>query len=164
MSDPDRTDAHPTGEPAHTDPGDPRMSDDTLAAIDRPIDDVPLRDRLTRRGTARSTRILLVLVAVVVVFGVGALVGRATAPATGPGSVPPTVGVVDGVVSTTSGPVVTVRAPDGTLTTLRTSPGTVVAVPRAGGPGSVSAGESVTVTAERGADGALTATRIDVPR
>ena len=139
--------------------GDPQRS---LDALDRPLDDVPLRDRLTRPGMARSTRVLLGIVLAVVLIGLGALVGRASAPASGsePGS--PVVGVVDGVVSTPGGAVITVRAADGTLTTLRTSPGTVVAGPQTGG--GVGVGERVTVTSERGADGELTATRLDVPR
>ncbi len=142
-------------------PGDPQRSLDALA---QPLDDVPLRERLARPGVARSTRWLLGIAAAVVLVGLGALVGRASAPATGPGSEPATVGVVDGVVSTPAGPVITVRAADGTVTTLRTSPRTVVGVPQPGGPGGVGVGQQVTITTERGADGLLGATRIDVPR
>ncbi len=142
-------------------PGDPQRSLDALA---QPLDDVPLRERLARPGVARSTRWLLGIAAAVVLVGLGALVGRASAPATGPGSEPAAVGVVDGVVSTPAGPVITVRAADGTVTTLRTSPRTVVGVPQPGGPGGVGVGQQVTITTERGADGLLGATRIDVPR
>lgn len=147
-------------------PGDPQRSLDALA---QPLDDVPLRERLARPGVARSTRWLLGIAAAVVLVGLGALVGRAlvgrgSAPATGPGSEPAAVGVVDGVVSTPVGPVITVRAADGTVTTLRTSPRTVVGVPQPGGPGGVGVGQQVTITTERGADGLLGATRIDVPR
>lgn len=142
-------------------PGDPQRSLDALA---QPLDDVPLRERLARPGVARSTRWLLGIAAAVVLVGLGALVGRASAPATGPGSEPAAVGVVDGVVSTPAGPVITVRAADGTVTTLRTSPRTIVGVPQPGGPGGVGVGQQVTITTERGADGLLGATRIDVPR
>lgn len=142
-------------------PGDPQRSLDALA---QPLDDVPLRERLARPGVARSTRWLLGIAAAVVLVGLGALVGRASAPATGPGSEPAAVGVVDGVMSTPAGPVITVRAADGTVTTLRTSPRTVVGVPQPGGPGGVGVGQQVTITTERGADGLLGATRIDVPR
>lgn len=139
-------------------------SDESLAAIDRPLDDVPLRERLRRRSMPRSTRILLVVIVAVVLFGLGALVGRASAPATGPGSEAPAVGVVDGIDRSTGSPTITVRAADGTVTTVQTTAGTVVAVPEPGGPGGVSVGEQVTVTSERDARGALVATRIDVPR
>ncbi len=142
-------------------PGDPQRSLDALA---QPLDDVPLRERLARPGVARSTRWLLGIAAAVVLVGLGALVGRASAPATGPGSEPAAVGVVDGVMSTPAGPVITVRAADGTVTTLRTSPRTIVGVPQPGGPGGVGVGQQVTITTERGADGLLGATRIDVPR
>jgi len=142
-------------------PGDPQRSLDALA---QPLDDVPLRERLARPGVARSTRWLLGIAAAVVLVGLGALVGRASAPATGPGSEPAAVGVVDGVMSTPAGPVITVRAADGSVTTLRTSPRTIVGVPQPGGPGGVGVGQQVTITTERGADGLLGATRIDVPR
>lgn len=141
--------------------------DESLDALARPIDDTSLGERLRRPGMARSTRVLLLLVGAVVLFGIGALVGRVTAPETGPGSAAPAVGVLEGVDagSGTGGyPIITVRAADGTTTTLRTSAGTVVAVPRPAGPASLTAGQQVTVTAERGTDGALTATRVDVPR
>jgi hypothetical protein len=141
--------------------------DESLDALARPIDDTSLRERLRRPGMARSTRVLLLLVAAVALFGLGALVGRVTAPETGPGSAAPAVGVLEGVDagSGTGGyPIITVRAADGTTTTLRTSAGTVVAVPRPAGPASLTTGQQVTVTAERGTDGALTATRVDVPR
>ena len=141
--------------------------DESLEALARPIDDTSLRERLRRPGMARSTRVLLLLVAAVVLFGIGALVGRATAPETGPGSAAPAVGVLEGVDagSGTGGyPIITVRGADGTTTTLRTSAGTVVAVPRPAGAASLTTGQQVTVTAERGSDGAHTATRVDVPR
>lgn len=57
----------------------------------------------------------------------------------------------------------TVRTGDGTLTPLRTTAGTSVAVPRPGGPAGLRVGQQVTVHAERGADGAITAVRVDVP-
>lgn len=132
--------------------------------LDRPVDDVSLRDRLARPGMARSTRILLLILGAVVFFGLGGLVGRATAPATGPGSVPPTVGVVEAVDVTPSGfPVLTVRAPDGTLTPLQTTAGTVVAVPRGTGLQALHAGQQVTITGERDQRGQVIATRVDLP-
>ena len=140
-------------------------SDDRTAVgvLDRPADDVPLRERLARPGLARSTRILLLVLGAVVFFGLGALLGRATAPATGPGSVPPTVGVVEAVDVTPSGfPVLTVRAADGTLTPLQTTPGTIVAIPQGAGLVGVRSGTQVTITGERDQRGQIIATRVDL--
>jgi len=125
-------------------------------------EDSDLRERLARPGMARSTRILLLVAAAAVLFAVGVLLGRFSAPVTGAGSAAPATGVVDGVDRSAGFPVITVRAADGTVTTARTTAGTVVAVPQPGGPGGVGAGEQVTITSERGGDGALTATRIDL--
>ena len=133
-----------------------------LDALNQPLDDTDLRERLARPGMARSTRILLLVAVAVVLFALGALLGRASAPVTGPGSASPAVGVVDGVDRSGGSPVITVRAADGEVTTVRTTAGTVVAVPQPGGPGGVGVGEQVTITSELGADGALTATRIDL--
>lgn len=133
------------------------------SVIDRPVDDVDLATRLRRPGLARSTRVLLLVLGAVVCLGVGALVGRATAPDTGPGSVPDLLGVVESVAPSGGFPVLTVRSGDGTLTPLRTTAGTVVAVPRPGGPAGLRPGQQVTVRAERGTDGAVTAVRVDVP-
>ena len=56
-----------------------------------------------------------------------------------------------------------VGAGDGTQTALRTTAGTSVAVPRPDGPAGLLVGQQVTVHAERGTDGAITAVRVDVP-
>lgn len=149
--------------------GAPRQEPDTsqdraAAVLDRPVDDVDLATRLRRPGLARSTRILLLVLGAVVCLAVGALVGRATAPDTGPGSVPDLLGVVESVQPTGGGfPIVTVRSGDGTQTALRTTAGTSVAVPRPDGPAGLVVGQQVTVHAERGADGAITAVRVDIP-
>ena len=138
--------------------------DDAASVLDRPVDDVDLATRLTRPGLARSTRILLLVLGAVVCLALGAFLGRATAPDTGPDSVPDLLGVVESVQPTGGGyPIVTVRSGDGTLTPLRTTAGTGVAVPRPDGPGGLRVGQEVTVHAERGADGAITAVRVDVP-
>ena len=141
-----------------------RSEDDTaVSVLDRPADDVPLRERLARPGLARSTRILLLVLGAVVFLALGALLGRATAPATGPGSVPPTVGVVEAVDVTPSGfPVLTVRGADGTLTPLQTTPGTIVAVPQGAGLVGVRSGTQVTITGERDQRGQIIATRVDL--
>ena len=132
--------------------------------LDEPIDDVDLATRLRRPGLARSTRILLLVLGAVVCLALGAFVGRATAPDTGPGSVPDLTGVIESVQPTGGGfPIVTVRGADGSQTPLRTTAGTSVAVPRPGGPGGLRLGEQVTVRAERGADGAISAVQIEVP-
>lgn len=137
---------------------------DAASVLDRPVDDVDLATRLQRPGLARSTRILLLVLGAVVCLALGALLGRATAPDTGPGSVPDLLGVVESVQPTGGGyPIVTVRSGDGTLTPLRTTAGTGVAVPRPDGPAGLRVGQQVTVHAERGADGAITAVRVDVP-
>ncbi|GAA4810813.1 hypothetical protein GCM10023200_55740 [Actinomycetospora chlora] len=139
-------------------------TDRAAAVLDRPVDDVDLATRLRRPGLARSTRILLLVLGGVVCVAVGLFVGRATAPDTGPGSVPDILGVVESVQPTGGGfPIVTVRAGDGTQTALRTTAGTDVAVPRPDGPAGLRVGQQVTVHAERGADGAVTAVRVDVP-
>lgn len=143
---------------------DASSRDTALEALDTPLDGSSLQERLARPGMARSTRILLAVAAAVILFGLGALVGRLTAPATTATAPPAAVGVVDGIDRATGSPLITVREADGSTTTVRTTAGTVVAVPRPGGPGGVSTGEQVTVTSEIGPDGALTATRIDVPR
>jgi hypothetical protein len=138
--------------------------DDAASVLDRPVDDVDLATRLQRPGLARSTRILLLVLGGVVCLVLGAFIGRATAPDTGPGSVPDLLGVVESVQPTGGGfPIVTVRSGDGTLTPLRTTAGTGVAVPRPDGPAGLRVGQQVTVHAERGADGAITAVRVDVP-
>ncbi len=132
--------------------------------LDRPMDDTDVRDRLNRPGMARSTRILLLVLGAVVLFGGGLLIGRFTAPPTGPGSVPPTLGVIEAVDTPPGGsPVVTVRSADGTLTALQTTPGTVVATPTANGNAALRVGEQVTVTGERDQRGETIATRVDLP-
>jgi hypothetical protein len=132
--------------------------------LDQPMDDSDVRERLNRPGMARSTRILLLVLAAVVLLGAGLLIGRATAPATGPGSVPPTLGVIEAVDTPPGGsPVVTVRSADGTLTALQTTPGTVVATPSAAGNGALRVGSEVTVTGERDQRGETIATRVDLP-
>jgi hypothetical protein len=138
--------------------------DDAASVLDRPVDDVDLATRLQRPGLARSTRILLLVLGGVVCLALGAFIGRATAPDTGPGSVPDLLGVVESIQPTGGGfPIVTVRSGDGTLTPLRTTAGTGVAVPRPDGPAGLRVGQQVTVHAERGVDGAITAVRVDVP-
>ncbi|MCD2190792.1 hypothetical protein [Actinomycetospora soli] len=135
-----------------------------VGVLDRPVDDVPLRDRLSRPGMARSTRILLLVLGAVVFLAIGLFVGRATAPATGPGSVPPLLGTVESVDITPSGfPVLTVRGADGTLTPLQTTPGTVVATPVTTGVAAVRTGQQVTITGERDQRGQIIATRVDLP-
>ena len=146
----------------HDDASRPPTSAEVL---DQPMDDSDVRERLNRPGMARSTRILLLVLGAVVFLGAGLLIGRYTAPATGPGSVPPTLGVIEAVDTPPGGsPVVTVRAADGTLTALQTTPGTVVATPSAAGNGALRVGESqVTVTGERDQRGETIATRVDLP-
>lgn len=135
-----------------------------VGVLDRPVDDVPLRDRLSRPGMARSTRILLLVLGAIVFLAIGLFVGRATAPATGPGSVPPVLGTVESVDLTPSGfPVLTIRAADGTLTPLQTTPGTIVATPVTNGVAAVSTGQQVTITGERDQRGQIIATRVDLP-
>jgi hypothetical protein len=132
--------------------------------LDRPMDDTTVAERLNRPGMARSTRILLLVLGAVVFLGLGLIVGRATAPATGPGSVPNAVGTVEAVDTPPGGsPVVTVRAADGTLTALQTTPGTIVATPAAGGNAALRVGSQVTVTAQRDQRGETIATRVDLP-
>ncbi|WP_433785768.1 hypothetical protein ACQPX6_04620 [Actinomycetospora sp. CA-101289] len=158
----------PMGGPQGPPPGQPpeRSPDQERAAavLDQPVDDRDLATRLRRPGLARSTRVLLLVLGAVVCLALGAFVGRATAPDIGPGSVPDLLGVVESVQPSSGGfPIVTIRSGDGTLTPLRTSAGTSVAVPRPDGPAGLRAGQQVTVHAERGADGAITAVRVDVP-
>ncbi|MEJ2885905.1 hypothetical protein [Actinomycetospora aeridis] len=150
---------------AETDDDEARTQQDHAAEVlDRPVDNVDLATRLRRPGLARSTRILLLVLGGIVCVALGALIGRATAPDTGPGSVPDLLGVVESVQPTGGGfPIVTVRGGDGTQTALRTTAGTSVAVPRPDGPAGLRIGQQVTVHAERGADGAITAVRVDVP-
>jgi hypothetical protein len=150
----------PQGRPPERSPDQERAA----AVLDQPVDDRDLATRLRRPGLARSTRVLLLVLGAVVCLALGAFVGRATAPDTGPGSVPDLLGVVESVQPTGGGyPIVTIRSGDGTLTPLRTTAGTSVAVPRPDGPAGLRAGQQVTVHAERGADGAVTAVRVDVP-
>lgn len=147
-------------------PADTRDDEQDHAAtvLDQPVDNVDLATRLRRPGLARSTRILLLVLGGIVCLALGAFVGRATAPDTGPGSVPDLLGVVESVQPTGGGfPIVTVRSGDGTQTALRTTAGTSVAVPRPDGPAGLRVGQQVTVHAERGTDGAITAVRVDVP-
>jgi hypothetical protein len=152
------------GQDAHRQDGHRRDQDRDASVLDRPVDDVDLATRLRRPGLARSTRILLLVLGGVVCVAIGLFVGRATAPDTGPGSVPDILGVVESVQPTGGGfPIVTVRAGDGSQTALRTTAGTDVAVPRPDGPAGLRVGQQVTVHAERGADGAVTAVRVDVP-
>ena len=156
-------------DPAHDEPPTARHDtvddqDHAASVLDRPIDDQDLVTRLSRPGLARSTRILLLVLGAVACLAVGAFIGRATAPDTGPGSVPDILGVVESVAPTGGGfPIVTVREGDGTQSVLRTTAGTSVAVPRLDGPAGLRPGQQVTVHAERGADGAVTAVRVDVP-
>ncbi|GLZ48653.1 hypothetical protein Acsp06_48380 [Actinomycetospora sp. NBRC 106375] len=155
----------PAPSPRPSAPDGPRTSQDRAAEVlDRPVDDMDLATRLRRPGLARSTRILLLVLGAVACLAIGTFIGRATAPDTGPGSVPDVLGVVESVQPTGGGfPIVTVRAGDGTQSVLRTTAGTDVAVPRPGGPAGLRPGQQVTVHAERGADGAVTAVRVDVP-
>ncbi|MDD7938735.1 hypothetical protein PHK61_09940 [Actinomycetospora lutea] len=143
---------------------DRTQQDHAVTVLDEPIDNVDLATRLRRPGLARSTRILLLVLGAIVCVALGAFIGRATAPDTGPGSVPDLLGVVESVQPTGGGyPIVTIRAGDGTQTALRTTAGTSVAVPRPDGPAGLRVGQQVTVHAERGTDGAITAVRVDVP-
>jgi hypothetical protein len=135
-----------------------------VAILDEPIDDSELADRIRRPGLARSTRILLAVLAAVVLLALGALIGRVTAPDTGPGSLPDVLGIVESVSSDTGGfPQITVRTGDGGLTVLQTTSGTRVAVPRPEGLGALRVGQQVTVSGERNGVGTLTATRVDLP-
>jgi hypothetical protein len=78
--------------------------------------------------------------------------------------VPPAVGVIQGVDTPPGGsPVITVRAPDGTLTALQTTPGTVVATPAKDGNAALKPGTQVSVTGERDQRGQTIATRVDLP-
>lgn len=153
------------GGPARGWEDDPASTTRTSAQVlDQPMDDTTVRERLNRPGMARSTRILLLVLGAVVLFGGGLLIGRSTAPPTGPGSVPPAVGVIEAVDTPPGGsPVVTVRAPDGTLTPLQTTPGTIVATPATTGNGALRVGAQVTVTGERDQRGQTIATRVDLP-
>ncbi|MDD7967406.1 hypothetical protein [Actinomycetospora lemnae] len=158
---PSGPDQRPDPERAHE---DRTQQDHAATVLDRPVDDIDLATRLRRPGLARSTRILLLVLGAVACVALGTLIGRVTAPDTGPGSVPDLLGVVESVQPTGGGfPIITVRAGDGTLTPLRTTAGTSVAVPRPDGPAGLRVGQQVTVHAERGADGAVTAVRVDVP-
>jgi hypothetical protein len=132
--------------------------------LDQPMDDTDVRERLSRPGMARSTRILLLVLGAIVFLGAGLLIGRYTAPPTGPGSVPPTLGTIEAVDTPPGGsPVMTVRGADGSLTALQTTPGTVVATPSVAGNGALRVGEQVTVTGERDQRGETIATRVDLP-
>lgn len=143
---------------------DAQRRSDAVAILDEPIDDSELADRIRRPGLARSTRILLLVLAAVVLVALGTLIGRLTAPATGPGSLPDVLGVVESVGADSGGfPEITLRTADGGLTVLQTTPGTRVAVPRPDGLGAVRVGQQVTISGERNATGTLTATRVDVP-
>lgn len=154
--DPDRADPHRDE--------DRTQQDHAATVLDEPVDNVDLATRLRRPGLARSTRILLLVLGAIVCLALGALLGRATAPDTGPGSVPDMLGVIESVQPTGGGfPIVTIRSGDGTQTALRTTAGTSVAVPRPDGPAGLRVGQQVTVRAERGTDGAITAVRVDVP-
>lgn len=134
-----------------------------IAVLDEPLDDKDLREQIRRPGLQRSTRMLVLLLAAVVVFGLGALLGRATAPDTGPGSAPDVVGAVESVTSGTAGGAqLTVRTGDGALVVLATTPGTTVGVPRASGLTGLRPGEQVVVGAERNRLGGLDATTVDV--
>jgi hypothetical protein len=143
----------------------PRRGDDvdsSLVELDEPIDDQTLESRMVRRGMARSTRWLLVAIAVIAVFAVGALIGRATAPApAGPAS-PPLAGVVESLDPAPNGATLTLRSGDVTLTTMLTTPGTRVSVVRRDGMANLSRGTNVEVSTQGGLDGSLTATRIDL--
>jgi hypothetical protein len=135
-----------------------------VAILDEPLDDTDLSERIRRPGLARSTRILLAVLAAVVLLALGALIGRLTAPDTGPGSLPDVLGIVESVSSDTGGfPQITVRTGDGGLTVLQTTSGTRVAVPRPEGLGALRVGQQVTVSGERNGVGTLTATRVDLP-
>ncbi|MCD2194028.1 hypothetical protein LQ327_11645 [Actinomycetospora endophytica] len=146
------------------DPPPPPTPATSAEVLDRPMDDTTVAERLNRPGMARSTRILLLVLGAVVFLAAGLLIGRATAPATGPGSVPNAVGVIESVDTPPGGsPVVTVRAADGTLTALQTTPGTVVATPAAGGNSALRVGSQVTIAGERDQRGETIATRVDLP-
>lgn len=140
----------------------PDDTDGSLAVLDEPIDRRGIGELLNRPGLARSTRRLLVVLAVVVVFAAGALLGRVTAPAPRGPQDPPLTGAVESVDPVAGGTVLTLRGPDGALTTVRTTAGTRLATLRTGDPTTLGRDVVVEVGAVQGDDGSLTATRIDV--
>ncbi len=143
----------------HERPDDP---DGSLALLDEPLDRRGIAELLNRPGLARSTRRLIVVLAVVIVFALGALLGRATAPDPRGPEDPPLAGTVESVDPVAGGTVLTLRGADGALTAVRTTAGTRVATLRADGPTSLGRGVAVDVGAVQGDDGSLTATQIDV--
>ncbi len=140
----------------------PDDSDGSLELLDEPLDRRGIAELLNRPGLARSTKRLIIVLAVVVVFALGALLGRATAPAPRGPQDPPLAGTVESVDPVAGGTVLTLRATDGTLTAVRTTAGTRVATLRADGPTSLGRGVAVDVGAIQAEDGSLTATQIDV--
>ena len=154
-----RTDDDASATARHQRADDP---DGSLAVLDEPLDRRGIAELLNRPGLARSTRRLIVVLAVVVVFALGAVLGRATAPAPRSPQDPPLSGTVESVDPVAGGTVLTLRGADGTLTAVRTGAGTRVATVRADGPTSLGRGVAVDVGAVQADDGSLTATRIDV--
>lgn len=134
---------------------------DAVTTLDEPLDSGDLVARVHRPGLARSTRLLLTVLAAVALLALGSWIGRATAPRTGPGSMPDVVGTVQSVTGGVDGQI-TVRAPDGTMTVFTTTSGTKVAVARPGGIGAVQPGQNVTVSSQQDRLGSTEATLVQL--
>ena len=132
-----------------------------VTTLDEPLDAEDLVARVHRPGLARSTRLLLTVLAAVALLALGSWIGRATAHPTGPGSMPDVVGTVESVTGGVGQ--VTVRAPDGTMTVFITTSGTKVAVASPGGIRAVHPGQYVTVSSQQDRLGSTEATLIQLP-
>lgn len=141
----------------------PEHSTETTAALDKldePLPGADVATRLSRRRVPGSTVLLLLAVAAVAVFLLGALTGRATAPSMGGPGEGPVIGTIVAVADGPGGPVVTVRDADGSLRAVRTTAGTSVGTEAAGGVAGLRAGDTVQIDGVLGADGSLSATRV----
>ncbi|MCD2191963.1 hypothetical protein LQ327_00980 [Actinomycetospora endophytica] len=164
-ADTDGLPAATSGEPAGSARAPVRVSDerraDAVATLDEPLDSGDLVARVHRPGLARSTRLLLTVLAVVALLALGTWIGRATVRRTGPGSMPDVVGTVESATGGANGQI-TVRAPDGTMTVFITTSGTKVAVASPGGIGGVEPGQNVTVSSQQDRLGGTEATLVQL--